>query len=514
MAEQTNTEVISAFTRIPYALINTEVSGSANDTLAEFTEICRYYKVYKEGMDFAIEGTNGDYVPAKLRYKMSASLIDKEARFMFAIPPDITVEPKGDVGLITEEVKQQISTINNLVQAVLDKGMFSSKLSKAAKDCFIGKRVAGLVNFNEQDGVTFTFVPSTQFLYDTALGNDDIITKFVCFIIVQDSITLSEKRIFKKKYELINDVVYIEEELFDGAGMLLEVVTERQPILLDTIPVVIFINDGLTGEKLGESEIQQLSEYEAWYSKLANADKDAERKGMNPTRYTLDMDNNSTKNLSTNPGSFWDLGTDQNLDHPSPAVGILEPGMNYSGALKTTLDRIKAAAYEVLDMPDITLDSMQGSITSGKALKAIYWKLIVRCQEKMNYWAPQLQKLATIIIEGAKVYPNCIAQYVSEPLYPVAYEIKVEQNIPLPEDEIEEKTMDLAEVDSQVMSRKAYMKKWRGLTDDEVQEELEQIALERQILEDSAFNTNTSEDMEPYPNASTTSVIEEYTEGV
>ncbi len=37
------------------------------------------------------------------------------------------------------------------------------------------------------------------------------------------------------------------------------------------------------------------------------------------------------------------------------------------------------------------------------------------------------------------------------------------------------------------MTRKAYMKKWRGLTDDEVQEELQQIALERQLLEDSAM---------------------------
>ena len=31
------------------------------------------------------------------------------------------------------------------------------------------------------------------------------------------------------------------------------------------------------------------------------------------------------------------------------------------------------------------------------------------------------------------------------------------------------------------------MKKWRGLTDDEVQEELEQIAIERQLIEDSSF---------------------------
>ena len=61
--------------------------------------------------------------------------------------------------------------------------------------------------------------------------------------------------------------------------------------------------------------------------------------------------------------------------------------------------------------------------------------------------------------------------------------------------------MDLAEVESKTMSRKAYMKKWRGLTDDEVQEELEQIALERQMLEESSFAA--SGNTEPYPSGGT-----------
>ena len=75
---------------------------------------------------------------------------------------------------------------------------------------------------------------------------------------------------------------------------------------------------------------------------------------------------------------------------------------------------------------------------------------------------------------------------------------KVKANTPLPEDEIEEKQTDLAEVTAQVMSRKSYMKKWRNLTDDEVKEELEQIALERQMIEDSFQATNNFGD-QPYP---------------
>ena len=102
-------------------------------------------------------------------------------------------------------------------------------------------------------------------------------------------------------------------------------------------------------------------------------------------------------------------------------------------------------------------------------------------------WGPQLKVIVDIIIQGALVYPNCITKYINDNIVPVAYEINVGQNTPLPEDEIEEKNMDLSEVESKVMSRKSYMKKWRGLTDDEVQEELEQIALERTIIEDASF---------------------------
>lgn len=495
-------EVLTAFNRIPYALLNKEVEDNAADVRAELTEICQFYKIYKKGQDFAVEGSNGDYVPATLRYKMTASLINKEARFLFAETPDIVIEAKGDVGMLSQEAKDNLTAWNDLLKSVLDANTFEKILIQAAKDCFIGKRVACLVNFNEEDGVTISFLPSTQFLYETRLGNSNVLTKFVCFIIVRDSTQQSVKRIFKKKYTLEDDIVYLEEGLYDGAGRQVPIEeyepTEKQPIKLNHIPAVIMINDGLTGDEKGESEVELLKDYEQYYSKLANGDIDAERKSMNPTKYSIDMDNRSTANLSSSAGSFWDLQSDQNLDNPSPQVGILESNMSYSEALKTSLDRIKTVGYEQIDMPNITLETMTGAITSGKALKAIYWPLIVRCKEKMKMWGPQLCKMVDIIVQGALQYPNTLTKYVDMPMVPVAYEVSVAQNTPLPEDEIEEKNMDLSEVQSNVMSKKAYMKKWRGLTDDEVQEELEQIALERQIIEDSAM---AATDELPYPEA-------------
>ena len=484
---------IRAYNRVPYSLINQEMQGLAKDTLDELTQICRYYQIYKDGARFFVEGSHGDYVPATLRYKMAASLVDKEARFMFAESPTIVIDPKGDVGKVTQQARDMLTVHSDMVTTILEENNFEEQIIKAAKDCFIGKRCAALINFNEDDGVTITFLPSTQFLYETKFSNPNVITKFVAFIVIKDTRNLVDKRIFKKKFELVrnpdgSETVYLEEQLYDGRGALLEEITKRQELLIPMIPAVVFINDGLTGEEKGESEIDLLYGYEQWYSKLSNADIDAERKSMNSIKYGIDLDRNSTKGLSTAPGSFWDLGTDQNLDKPSPKIGMLEPSMGYSDALKTSLDRIKTVAYEQIDMPNVTLETMTGAITSGKALKAIYWPLIVRCKEKMTMWGPNFRQMVNIIIQGAYVYPKTVQKYISEPLVPVDYEIKVEQNTPLPEDELEERQQDLSEVDTNVMSKRAYMKKWRGLTDDEAQEELEQIAYERQIIEEASFN--------------------------
>jgi len=488
----TNTEAVTAFNILPYDLIVRELQGTlaGADFLAELTEILHYYKIYKNGSDFFPDDTKGGNNPSQLRYKLASSLINKQARFLFAEAPDMIVEPKGDVGKVTQSAKDSLTVLNDLVKTVFTENKFESQLVKAAKDCFIGKRVAGMVNFNEEDGITITFIPSTHFLFETQTGNDNILTRFVCFMLLQESTKLSERRILRKRFTLEYDVVYVEETIHDGTGETIEVLTEKQKTLLRVIPVNIFLNDGLTGDTRGESEIALLDDFESWYSKLANADKDAERKSMNCIRYTIDMSESSTKKLlaaGAGAGAFWDLGSDQNLEKPNPQVGLLENSMNYSTALQTTLERVKGTAFEIIDMPMVSLDSMQGAITTGKALKAVYWPLIVRCKEKMKTWGPGLRNLVSIIIDGALLYPNTAKHYVSDPLIPVEYEVRIDQNHPLPEDELEEKQMDMAEVSGKTMSRKAYMKKWRGLTDDQIQEELNQIALERQLIDDSAF---------------------------
>lgn len=485
MANTEAIEVITASKHIPYSLLKQEAKGLASDFMKEMQEILNYYDVYEKGAEFTTEGTKGDYAASNVRFKKSAQLINKEARFLFGETPDVVVEPKGEIGQQTERELNALTVQQSLIRAVMEENNFEDILLKAAKDCFIGKRVACFVNFSEVSGITIEFLDAMRFVYEYDDADRKKLTKLVGFSELNDSSQLTYKRILKKKYELVDGVVYAEEIIYDGRGKEIEVQMPYQATLLTRIPGAVFLNDGLLSTAKGESEIAKLTHFESLFSKMNNADVDAERKGMNQIKYTIDMDVESTKNLSSSPGSYWDLQSNQDIENASPSIGTLSSSMEYSAALGSTLKRIRGEMFEELEIPDITLENMAGVITSGKALKAIYWPLIVRCKEKMKMWGPRLSYIFSVIIEGASVYKDVAKRYTEVPVIPISSEVKIVQNFPLPEDEQEEKNMDLAEVAAQTMSRKTYMKKWRELTDDEADAELEQIAIERQMLEDS-----------------------------
>lgn len=486
-----NSSVISAYESLPYNLIQDEVSkGSSKIFQQELNEIMHFYEIYNKGESFTIEGTNGDYIAADLKYRLTAQLINKQARFLFAKSPDITIKAKTGEDKPSEETEKQLRYYNGLLDDVLNKNMFEKDIIQAARDCFIGKRVAGLVNFNEDDGITITFLPAMNFIYNYKFGSKQVLDKFVAFVEMEKATLKEDTRIFKKKYTLEPDEsgkewVYLEESLLDGSGTFVELLTEKQRVKLESIPAFVITNDGLTGDMDGESEVELIKDLESWYSKLANSDKDAERKSMNPIRYTVDMEGRSTRNLSSSAGSYWDLQSNQNLENKASQIGLLESAMSYSEPLKTTLNRLKSTAYESVDVPYINLETMSGVITSGKALKAIYWPLIVRCQEKMKTWAPMLRRMVDIIIEGALAYPDIAEMHTTNKLVNILYEVEVVENVPLPEDEHDEKAVDMAEVQSKVMSRKSYMKKWFLMDDESIDEELKQIALEREVIEDA-----------------------------
>lgn len=481
-----NNYVIYQNALIPSILLTQELDGLYNrEVLAEMGQIIKLYEIYEKGADFTID-VNAGYIPASLKVKSARSLVDKEARFLFSKKPDffVTSDINADISKAQkEQVKNDISILQNLINSVVEKNNLSRKLLQAAKDCFIGKRVALICNFNDE-GIGLNFIPSLEFIFDVEQTNVDKLNKIVTFYTLKDNASKEFQKIYKKKYWIENNVCWYEEGIYNGLGELIEEIQPPIKTLFNYIPAVVIINDGLTGDLNGVSEIEQLKDYESWYARLSNADIDAQRKGMNPITYTVDMAQSSTKDLSRAAGAFWDLQSDYNsaLD-VTGQVGVLENSMSYSAPLDTTMKRIKKNMYQLIDMPDV--EEVQAQLSSGKALKSIYWGLIVRCDEKMLTWKPALEFMCKCIIDGAKLYPNSASLYIQEPLPTIDFTITVDNQYSLPEDELEAIQSDLTKVNAQVMSKKSFMKRWQGLNDDQAMEELEQIALEREMLEDS-----------------------------
>ena len=472
---------------LPTGIIRTELEGLyGSAVLEDMKNIIGLYEVYDKGAEFPADSSL-DYLPANLRYKTSRALLDKEVRFLFSKTPDFYVDPVISSNKAeTERFKDSATVYQDLIDTVLQKNNFPLVLLKAAKDCFIGKRVALMFNIDESSGIQISFLPSLEFVYDVDPNDSSKLVKIVAFYNLNDLKSKGDQRIYKKKYWLENGICHYSEVIYDGMGVPVETIAEDVATRFTFIPAQVILNDGLTGDLLGESEIEYLLDYETWYSKLASADMDAERKGMNPIRYSIDASPESTKNLSISAGAFWDLASDQNaaVDR-SAQVGVLDSPMSYSAALQTTLNRVKNAAYEQVAVPNVSPEALQGVVSSGKTLKAIYWDLIVRCDEKMLAWKPALKFLAECIIEGVRLYPRAGSFYIDSPLPSDPYTIRVDNQYSLPEDEAEEKQIDLSEVNAQTMSKKAYMKKWRNLTDEEAEDELRQIARERELLEDA-----------------------------
>jgi len=469
-----------AMTKTPMSMIADELQGLfSKQLLEEFAEVIKYYQIYDEGASFVtgnVENAND------IRTKLAASLIDKEARFMFAVAPDITIEIDKKNGEKASEIQ---STYQSIVDKVRKDTKFNQKLLKAAKDCFIGKRVAYIVNFDDTTGkINISFMPSLEFVYETDEHDNDVLTKLIVFYATNDVSNKEEQCYFKKKYEMVNGKCVITEALYNGLG---DVIEEKDELKTDFeyIPGGVILNGGLTGDMLGESDIAKVADLEKCYNKMSSKDLDAENKNMNPILYTIDMEKNATKNLPTVAGSFWDLMSDPNNDGAKGEVGTIEPKMEYSTALDTTLDRIRANAFEVLDIPDVSAKAMQGVVSSGKTLKAIYWGLMVRCDEKFAEWRSALEHIATTIIDGCKMFEKARKRYADGKLNDIDYSVLVENNYPIQEDINEEKEMDLQEVHNKVRSKKSYMKKYMGLDDKDVEEELQQMARERQIEENS-----------------------------
>lgn len=450
----------------------------SGEQLREINEIIDCYNKYDGiGLD-DWEDRSKDYIPTKKVSNFIAELIDKEARFMFGEFPYITVECENEDAKM--KIEHAIKDINN-------KNNMAAEYIKAAKDCFIGKRVAIKLNAQEGDrkrGIKILFKNSLEFVFETDLEDTKKLSKLIFYYKVKDSSVREQEVWWKQKYEL-NEQGYciLNEGKYNGNGELLEEYYSDFNTKLDFIPGGVIVNDGLSGDTKGRSDVTKLISSQLDYNRIDSEDTDALLKGMNQIKYTIDAapqigDDGKELSLPLGPGAYWDIQSSETRENVQAKAGVLGVDFNYAEKLNSKLDRNKNTMYELMNIPQIDLKELSGVMTSGKSMKALYWQMILRIKEKFTAWKPALENMYKDAIEMSKIYK----------LYDIPdieYDINVEFNSPLPEDELEEMQADLLKVNAQAMSRLQFITKWFECSTDEAEDILQQIGKEKELLEDS-----------------------------
>ena len=462
-------------------IITTELGGLyGNEVIKEMNEIIKLYDIYDgKGQDWIVE--EEDYIPTKKKTNYIKKLIKEEARFLFGKTPAFTIQVEDD------KHQDQAEEINNYINNLLKNNLFEDKLVKGARDCFIGKRVAIKLH---ADTITKTirvmFVPSLEFVYEPFEDRVDELKKIIFFHQMNQEQDKSKQVIWKQKYEMVDGKCILNEGFYNGNGDLLEALSTNVDLKLSGIPAYVILNDGLSGDLKGESDVEEILENGIAYNKLASEDLDTLKKGMNRIIYGTDIDSKASEKFKLKPGAFWDVATDIASDGKQAQIGTIDTDFGYDARIENALNRIKSDMHEVLNIPMINNQDLKGMMTSGKSMKALYWQLITRCEEKMMSWKPALEWMIRAILEINEVY-NITALPKLE-----NFDVVVENQYPLQENEDEEMTLDLQKVNAQAMSRKSFIKKWANVADDIAEEELKQIQLEKQMLEDSysQFETN------------------------
>ena len=223
---------------------------------------------------------------------------------------------------------------------------------------------------------------------------------------------------------------------------------------LDFIPCRVVINDGLTGDLTGESDVEELIGNQNAYNRLKSDDIDALRFNMFPQRVAVDADGSSLENMVIAPGSLIDLMTDpaRGDDGDQASLSMLESKFGYDARFEHTMNRIKQDMHEMLGVPNLSLEQLQGLAQSGKSMKALYWELIERSEERWTVWEPALKWMCRSILRMLSVYGDC--------RYDENYTVSVEHLYPILEDEESERELDLREVAAGVRTPESYREKW------------------------------------------------------
>ena len=151
-----------------------------------------------------------------------------------------------------------------------------------------------------------------------------------------------------------------------------------------------------------------------------------------------DASEDSIKNMVISPGALIDLQTDVSQANAGRQAKLarVESGFSYKEKFEDTIERIKNDMYDLMDVPNVSIDQLKGVASSGKAMRALYWGLMSACEEDWAEWGPALERMAEYIWKMVSVYNLYESKTLADS---EDKEMVIEHYYPIQDDEDEQK---------------------------------------------------------------------------
>lgn len=457
------------------------LNGLHGPQLKRINQINRWYEIYEGDQEW--EKPSGlDYTPTQKVSNFIKTIIDTKARFMFGKEPffDLKQVEKDDPDQAEKPNRDAAQEKEDLLHQILKENKFHKKLLKAKKDAQIGGKVAIKLWARKDKGVKIVFIPAQEFFTRYSVDDVEELEAITFLYSLNDEEKAEDQRVMKQEWEMKDGSCYLTEALYNGKGEVIKSYYDDTRTKMDFIPAIVIQNGGLTGETEGTSDVAQVWDNQDKYNKITSDDLDALKFQMFGQDVLTDASEESIKKIQIAPGALVDLQTDPVAANAGRQAQInrQESSFSYNDKFTETVNRLKNDMFDIMGVPNISLDQIRGMITSGKSMRALYWGLIAVCEEDATEWEPALEEMVNFIFKLVEIYNL----YDNPEIAEVKTTLDIIREYPIPEDTDEQKQADIKEVIAEVRSRHSYINKWQA--DEDTDGELNQIIEEKRIFEE------------------------------
>jgi hypothetical protein len=413
-----------------------------------------------------------EYAPSRLTLNYPKYFIDEVASWMFEKPLII----QGD-----DEPR-------NRVMKVHEANMLDEKYLQGAGESALTGGVAVKVLWNEVLGKTRVLVRPSRECFPIFDPDDIDILEKVHFCAIMDD----EKTIWRQTFEIqegfegikgsvccVTDAYFKVEELKKKNPKPFRFTTiplfaNGEPI--DFIPVVPIPNEPNLGDIWGKSDLVPLYTPINELCRKISDFSDAVAFEMFPITIFKNVEWDQTAPIKAAPGAFLNINGPGGEGSPEADAYKLEAQMSAKPSVDWLINQFTDMLHQWSGVPNITRDKLDtmGEM-SGVAMRLMYLAIISKCNRKLKYWVPRLGNVYDMVLKTESVYSDY--NYVED------YELTIEPQTKLPENEMEEAQITAIKVGQLWRSIETAMKK-DGVKDPE--KEFARILAEQKLIADSS----------------------------